>query len=113
VPETYRDPALVAGERPANVTLDRLEDACPELFQPRRPATFLLESKPHAYSWVREYVNTDMVAWVSWGRVHFQRRIGGEQEGYAGSESAWVKGPLRITCERGADGYSLRVIDSH
>ena len=111
VPETTRDPAIVAGEGPANVSLDRLEDACPALFQPRRPATFLLQDKPHDYIWVREYINTDMAAWVNEGWVHFQRRIDGGKEGYAGPVSAWAKAPLRLSCGRGASGgYFLRVI---
>lgn len=112
VPETTRDPAIVAGEGPANVSLDHLEDACPALFQPRQPATFLLQDKPHDYIWVREYINTDMVAWVNGGWVHFQRRIDGGKEGYAGTVSAWAKAPLRVTCGRGAGGYFLRVIGS-
>jgi len=108
VPETTRDPAIVAGEGPANVALDRLEDACPALFQPRRPATFLLQDGARDYIWVREYGNTDMAAWVTGGSVDFQRRTDGGKEGYAGLESAWEKAPLRVTCGRGADGYFLR-----
>ncbi len=113
VPQTMRDPAIAAGEGPANLVLDRLEDACPALFQPRRQATFLLGDKAHGYIWVRRYFNTDMTAWVTGGWVHFQRFIGGGKEGYAGTESAWEKAPLRVTCGRGADGSFLRVTCPH
>ena len=113
VPETTRDPALVASEGPANIVLDRLEDACPALLQPRRQATFLLGDKVHGYIWVRQYPNTDMATWVSRGFVHFQRLTDGGKEGYAGLESAWEKAPLRVTCGRAADGYFLRVTASH
>ena len=74
-------------------SLDHLEDACPALFQPRQPATFLLQDKPHDYIWVREYINTDMVAWVNGGWVHFQRRIDGGKRATRVRESAWAKAP--------------------
>lgn len=109
VPEGMRDPELVTGERSANLVLDRLEDACPALLQPRRQATFLLGDKAHGYLWVRRYENTDMTAWVTHGWVHFQRFIDGGKEGYAGRESDWEKAPLRVSCGRGVDGYFLRV----
>jgi hypothetical protein len=108
VAEKARDPALVADESNANLVLDRLEDACPALFQPRRPATYLLGDKAHGYIWARQYSNTDMFAWTDKGWVHYQRLL--SQEGYAGPESAWDKAPLRLSCGRGADGYFLRVI---
>jgi Glycosyltransferase family 87 len=109
VPETRRDPAVIAGEGPANLVLDRLEDACPALLQPRRQVTFLLGGKAHGYAWARQYVNTDMSAWVTRGWVHFQRFSGGGKEGYAGQESTWEKAPQRVSCGRGPDGYFLRV----
>jgi hypothetical protein len=101
------DPALVADESQANLALDRLEDACPALFQPRRPPTYLLGDKAHGYIWAREYSNTDFFAWTAKGWVHFQRLM--RQEGYAGQESVWDTVPPRVSCGRGADGYFLRV----
>lgn len=107
VTEKARDPALVAAESEANLVLDRLEDACPALLQPRRPASYLLGDKAHGYIWARQYPNTDMYAWVDHGWVEFQAYM--SQEGYAGPESAWQKAPLRVNCGRGASGYFLRV----
>jgi hypothetical protein len=105
-----RDPALVAGESKANSALDHLEDACPALFQPRRPASYLLGDSAAGYIWAREYGNTGMLAWVDKGWMHFQMFMG--QQGYAGPESAWERAPLRVACRRGAGGdYSLRVVD--
>jgi hypothetical protein len=113
VPATTRDPALTAGDGPANAALDHLEDSCPALFQPRRPASYLLGDKARGYIWARQYGNTDMAAWVTRGWVHFQRITGGK-EGYAGPESAWEKAPLRTICGRGGpDGYFLRVPGLH
>ncbi|MFZ0498503.1 MAG: hypothetical protein WAU49_00510 [Steroidobacteraceae bacterium] len=103
-----RDPALVSSESEANLVLDRLEDACPALLQPRRPATYLLlQDKTHGYFWARRYSNTDVFAWVHKGQVKFQPYMG--QEGFAGPESAWVKAPLRVDCGRDANGYFLHV----
>jgi len=113
VPQTTRDPAIAAGEGPANVVLDRLEDACPALFQPRRQVSYLLGDEAHGYIWARQYVNTDMSAWVAGGWVHFQRLNDGGKEGYAGTVTAWEKAPPPVTCGRGPDGYFLRVIRPH
>jgi hypothetical protein len=110
VAEKARDPAIVLGERSSNLVLDRLEDACPALFQPRRPTSYLLGDRVHGYIWAREYPNTDILAWVSDGWVHFQPMM--QQEQYAGPVRAWEKGPLRLTCGRGAEGYFLRVTAS-
>lgn len=112
VPETRREPA-VADEASANISLDHLEDACPTLFQPPRQATFHVGDSTHGYLWVRRYANTDMTTWVAHGWVHFQRFIDGTKEGTAGRESDWEKGPLLVSCGRGADGYFLRVTGSH
>jgi hypothetical protein len=101
-----RDPALVSAESDANLVFDRLEDACPALFQPRRPATYLAGDKAHGYIWERQYPNTDIFALIHNGWVHFQPYM--SRGGFAGAQSAWEKAPLRVTCGRGADGYFLR-----
>jgi hypothetical protein len=105
-----RAPALVTAENDANLVFDRLEDACPALFQPRRPATFLMGDKAHGYVWARQYPNTDVFALIARGRVQFQPFL--TYAGYAGRESAWQKAPLRLSCARGADGYFLRIMSS-
>lgn len=111
VTEKARDPTLTSGESNANLVLDRLEDACPALFEPRRPVSYLREDKAQEYAWVRRYPNTDMFAWVSRGWVHVQRYL--SPEGYAGRESAWEKAPLHVSCGRGAEGYFLRVTGAY
>jgi hypothetical protein len=108
---TASDPALVADESNANLALDHLENACPAVFQPRRPPTYLLGDKASGYIWAREYPSTDFFAWTAKGWVHFQRLM--RQEGYAGPESAWVKAPLPVKCGRGADGYFVQVPGLH
>lgn len=106
VPYHGGDAAVLAGERAANRALDHLEEACPELFQPRGMTTYILRGKKsqYGYSYVRSYPNTDVVAWVSRKWVRFQRTIGGGHEQYAGPESVWEKEPLRVACRRTGGG---------
>ncbi|HEX4266520.1 MAG TPA: hypothetical protein VHY36_01435 [Steroidobacteraceae bacterium] len=101
-----RDPALALAESAANLAFDHLEDACPALFQPRRPATYFVGTKAHGYIWERQYPNTDIFALIHNGWVRFQPYM--SQGRFAGAQSAWEKAPLRVTCGRGADGYFLR-----
>ena len=108
VTEKARDAGVLAAESSANVALDRLEDACPAVFQPRRPASYLLGDMAHNYIWVRRYENTDVIAWVAKGWVHYQGLM--SQRGYAGQVRAWEKAPLRVTCGREAGRYFVRVI---
>jgi hypothetical protein len=108
VKENAPDAGVLAAESGANRALDRLEDACPALFQPRRQVSYLLGDTAHNYIWVRRYGNTDIIAWVAKGWVHYQGLM--SQRGYAGSVSAWEKAPLRVSCGREAGQYFLRVL---
>jgi hypothetical protein len=85
-------------ERAPNLALDRLEDACPALLQPRRAVTFVVGDDKNGYSWVRRYSNTDMLAWVQGGRVKVQRLVGGARQQDAGPELAWEKAALPVAC---------------
>jgi Glycosyltransferase family 87 len=92
--------ALLSARRDADLALDRLEDGCPALFQPRRPRTEYSGSDG-----LRRYLNTDLTAWVSHGTVKFkQPSIGGETV-YLGSENDWVKAPLQLKCGRRSGRY--------
>lgn len=112
VPGQLRDPGLIPSERSAELAFDHLEDACPALLQPARPASYLRTDKKYGYTWVRRYTNTDMAAWTKGGWLYFQRLIGGGQQGVAGRESVWDKASLPVTCGRGGSGYFLRVLGS-
>lgn len=100
VQDRMREDALVFKERAPNLALDRLEDACPALFQPPRPVTFVRGDDLRGYTWAREYSNTNVLAWVHAGRVKFQRLIGRHPEWDAGSELAWDKASLPVACGR-------------
>jgi hypothetical protein len=112
VPDTARHQALVPAEHAADLALDRLEDACPSLFQPRRPETYFLGSNAADYFWVRRYTNTGVMAWVRRGRVGFEKVIGGNHWHDVGSESAWERSPLQVVCGRGSDDDFLRILPS-
>jgi hypothetical protein len=102
VPDPVRADASRFKEPAPNLVLNRLEDACPALFQPRRPLTFVVGDSTRGYGWARQYVNTDVLAWVRDGRVTFQSLIGRHPEQDAGAELDWESAPRKLACA--ADG---------
>jgi hypothetical protein len=97
--------ALIARQRAINVIFDRLEDACPDLFQPRR-----LVSVHYGDVWRRIYGATDIVAWISKGRVKFSDQIRPHGVIDVGSESDWANAPLRLDCGRRKGVYFANVL---
>jgi hypothetical protein len=95
VPDTTERSAQTARQQAVDPVLDRLEDACPDLFQPRRPLT---EYRNHR--WQRVYLNTDITAWVSRGWVKFYNPVSADGPIFLGPESDWVEAPLRVACGR-------------
>jgi hypothetical protein len=95
VPDDTDQSAQIPSRRSADLALDHLEDACPALFQPRRPRTEYAGG-----GGLRRYGNTDLVAWVSQGSVKFlQPTIGGDVV-VLGREGAWTKSPMPVHCGR-------------
>jgi hypothetical protein len=95
VPSTTDYSAQIPGHQLVDRALDHLEDACPELFQPRSPQT--------EYSGnvgLRRYLNTDLTAWVSHGSVKFHQQSIGADVVFLGSEAEWADAPLRLRCGR-------------
>jgi hypothetical protein len=107
VPDDTDRMALIARERAVNLVFDRLEDACPALFQPRR-----LRTEHTGEVWRRLYVNTDLVALVYHGTVKFLNPVRGGPTTYLGLENDWAKEPLRLSCGRHDGRYFARVLDS-
>jgi hypothetical protein len=87
--------AGTSAHREIDLVLDRLEDSCPALFQPRRPYT-----EYSGDGGLRRYLNTDLTAWISHGRLKFHQQAVGAEISNLGPESAWIKGPIRIRCGR-------------
>jgi hypothetical protein len=97
--------ALMARQHAINIVLDRLEDACPQLFKPRR-----LTTVHSGDAWRRLYGATDLVAWVSYGRVKFSDQIRPNGLIDVGSESDWARAPLRLDCGRQHGKYYASVV---
>jgi hypothetical protein len=97
----------MAARRAVDVVLDRLEDACPALFQPRRPQTEHINQL-----WLRFYGATDLTAWVGQGEVKFASPIRGAGDIIVGREDAWAKGPLALECGRRKGVYFARLTQS-
>jgi len=86
-------------QREAEIVLDRLEDACPRLFQPRRPPIDNWGDR-----WQRFYLNTELVAYLSHGELRFTDPWRGD-DGDVGRESDWLRAPQRVECGRRGRHY--------
>ena len=95
VPDSSYQQELSAHQGQADLILDRLEDACPALLRPRRPVT---EYRNHR--WLRNYVYTDVLAWVSLGWVKIYNPVSGDGPIFVGSERSWLESPQRVVCGR-------------
>jgi hypothetical protein len=97
----------VEKRRMVELVLDRLEDSCPALFQPRRPFTEF-----DGKAGTRRYLNTDLTAWVSFGSVKFAQPSQGGSIIYVGRQGAWERSPLRLNCGRSKGIYFASVIET-
>jgi Glycosyltransferase family 87 len=103
-PDKTDHSAQMPARRDIELALDHLEDACPALFQPRRPRTENIGD-----GGLRRYIGTDLIAWVSHGSVKFlQPPIGGDVVSL-GPENDWTKAPMQIRCGRRNGRYFARL----
>jgi hypothetical protein len=93
VPDTLDRSTLIARQRTVDLVFDHLEDACPKLFQPRRQVTV-----HYGGAWLRPYGATDILAWISGGRVKIRDQVRPKGLIDVGSEGDWAKAPLRLDC---------------
>jgi hypothetical protein len=105
VPDTTDRSALIARQRAADLVFDHLEDACPKLFQPRRQITV-----PFRGAWLRPYGATDILAWISGGRVKIRDQVRPNRLIDVGSEGDWAKAPLRLDCGKRNGVYFAHVL---
>ncbi|MGE0315629.1 MAG: hypothetical protein AB7P21_28790 [Lautropia sp.] len=87
--------AAAAGIAPAALerAFDRIEDACPRVFQPRRSVTV-----PTGASWSRLYANTDVRLWATGDRIVHQDVFRGGALHDAGRIADWQTGAPAIEC---------------
>lgn len=106
VPNDADRSARIARERAVDVVFDRVEDACPALFQPRR-----MRTETGGEMSRRLYLNTDLVILIYRGSVKFIHPLRGGPMVNLGSESDWAKAPLRLTCGRRNGHYFADVLE--
>ena len=101
-------PTDAARRQAIDLVFDHLEEACPELFQPRRLPTDVRGDFAE-----RIYMNTDLTAWISHGWLKFVDPIPqlGDELKFLGRASDWEKAPLHLECGRRGGHYFARVLD--
>src|SRR5882672_57140 len=99
--------AQIPAHHDVDLALDHLEDACPALFQPRRPRT-----EYGGDGGLRRYMGSDLTAWVSNGRVKFLQPMIGGDVAYLGPENEWAKAPIQLQCGRRNGRYFARPVKS-
>jgi hypothetical protein len=93
----------LALRRQIELEFDRVEDACPELLQPRR-----LVTERQGSLWYRFYANTDIKLWINHGWVKYDDPQHGDGPGYIGPESDWANQSQRLACGEKDGHYFIR-----
>jgi hypothetical protein len=91
-----------ASRRLIGLVFDRLEDACPRLFIPRRTQT-----EHEGQAWLRRYPQTDLIAIVSRGDVSVIDAVRGFRQISVGTEDQWAAAPLPLACGRRHGIYTV------
>jgi hypothetical protein len=104
--------ALASAEREPNLVFDRMEDECPRLFQPPRPATEAYGDRHSGYLWIRKYLSTNLTALVGHGVLTFVDGTRGGRPDILGRESDWAKGTVPLECGRRGGHYYAKVVSS-
>jgi hypothetical protein len=107
VPDDRDRSAQIARERAVDVVFDRVEDACPALFQPHR-----MRTENNGEVWRRLYLNTDLVMLIFRDSVRFTHPVRGGPMVNLGRESDWAKAPLRLACKHRNGHYFADVLKS-
>jgi hypothetical protein len=105
--------ALAAVEREPNLVFDRMENECPQLFQPPRPVTEAYGDSHHGYLWMRKYPGTNVTAVLSDGALRLADGARGGHPMPLGREGDWLKGPVPLECARRGGSYYAKPISAH
>jgi hypothetical protein len=102
--------ALTKAERVPNLVFDRMEDQCPQLFQPIRPVTKVFGDGHGGHTWAREYPTTDLTALLSGGSLRIADGIRGGAPQMLGRESDWARAPVPLACSRQGERFYARIV---
>lgn len=108
VHDTESRVALANAERVPDLVFARIEDACPRLFQPRRPVTQVYGDSRSGYIWMRKYPSTNLTMLIVRGETKLVDGVRGGLPNYLGSESDWAKSALPLVCGRRGEFYYAR-----
>lgn len=107
VPDERDHAAELAQQRNADRVFDRIEDACPQLFQPRR-----VLSEHLGVAWQRIYLNTDLEVRISGDFVRFFDPARGDDPALLGRASDWLAPqPPKVECGRSNGHFFAHVIE--
>lgn len=104
VPDNSQHTALFGGDRRADLVFNRLEDACPQLFQPSRTVTEDFGDDASGYR-MRRYEGTGLALMITRGSVKFFDPLRGGSPTYLGRESDWETASLPLVCGRRDERY--------
>ena len=105
IPDHTDHSSELASQRAAEIVFDRLEEACPQLFQPRG---LPLDDRGNMLR--RNYFNSDLIAWVSHGELKFIDPMHDDNIVHLGRESDWLQAPQRLVCGRRGGHYFAKVL---
>jgi hypothetical protein len=105
VPDPASRVALANAEREPNLIFNRMEDECPQLFQPLRPLTKVYGDGHGGHIWAREYPVTDLTALLSGGYLRIADGLRGGRPDILGTESDWARAPVPLVCGRHGEHF--------
>ena len=94
-------------QRDADIAFDHLEDACPDLFQPRRVNTDGVRQ-----TWMRSYINTDLIVWARDGWLKMLQPLTGDDDIKVGRIVDWINAPPALACGRRNGHYFVKLLDT-
>lgn len=108
VRDAKRQAALAISQREPNLVFERVEDACPLLFEPRRPVTQAYGDSRSGYLWMRKYPDTNLTLLIARNSIKLVDGVRGGQPEYLGTETEWAKAALPLICGRRGQSYFAR-----
>jgi hypothetical protein len=71
-----------------------------------------MQTEQFGSTWLRNYRNTEVAAWLNHGQVEFRNTIRGGVVFQLGRESDWVRAPQPTACGRRAGRYFANLLQT-